>query len=457
MTTEPRRSRQPRSQHRAESQWQSTFRSSDGRWIMHREMRTDDGGVIGISTDITALKIRQDEAEQANETAKLLVSDLERTLDSLRMGVVLLDASLTIQVVNKEFYDIWKIGPADVSVGSTFRTLMDVNRHKGIYDVADEHWETYVASRLDEIRAGDVAPREFARADGCTMVYSVTALSGGKRLVCYYDITDMKRREAELADAKDQTAELLSNLRSMVDSMSIGIIVLDADLKTEIINRAFYDFWAIRPDDAPEGSPFRHLMDVSRGADAHGASDAEWEAHVAERQAEIRSGTCSLARAVAGRWPHHDLHDGAAGGRQAARLLSRRHRDEAARGRAGRRAGALEARRGGDRRRQGSRLRQGQRAEFRHRQPRLLRHVRPRARGDGRQERPRFLFAGGGCTLRHGRAAGAVDRRSPRIRGGSGILRRRADQDRAQEPGAHGERQGLRFLLPVRRHRDKAA
>ena len=108
---DPARNGQPRSQHRAESQWQSTFRTSDGRWIMHREMRTDDGGVIGISTDITDLKIRQDEAEQANETARLLVSDLERTLDSLRMGVVLLDASLTIQVVNKEFYDIWKIGP----------------------------------------------------------------------------------------------------------------------------------------------------------------------------------------------------------------------------------------------------------------------------------------------------------------------------------------------------------
>ena len=87
------------------------------------------------------------------------------------------------------------------------------------------------------------------------MIYSVTALSGGKRLVCYYDVTDMKNREADLADAKDQTAELLSNLRRMVDSMSIGIVVLDADLKTEIINQAFYDFWAIRPDDAPRGRP----------------------------------------------------------------------------------------------------------------------------------------------------------------------------------------------------------
>ena len=49
------------------------------------------------------------------------------------------------------------------------------------------------------------------------MIYSVTALSGGKRLVCYYDITDMKNREADLADAKDKTAELFADLRGMVD------------------------------------------------------------------------------------------------------------------------------------------------------------------------------------------------------------------------------------------------
>ena len=128
-------------------------------------MRTEDGGAIGISTDVTDLKEQQDEAERANETARLLVSDLERTLDSLRMGVVLLDASLNVQVINKEFYDIWKIGPADVSVGQPLpgvdgrqppqRHLRRGRRPSG---------KLMSPSRLAEITAGDVAPREFARA-----------------------------------------------------------------------------------------------------------------------------------------------------------------------------------------------------------------------------------------------------------------------------------------------------
>ena len=57
-----------------------------------------------VSTDVTDLKEQQEEAARANETARLLVSDLERTLNSLKMGVVLLDASLNAQVINRAFY-----------------------------------------------------------------------------------------------------------------------------------------------------------------------------------------------------------------------------------------------------------------------------------------------------------------------------------------------------------------
>ena len=192
------------SRRRNERQWQATVKTSEGRWVMHREMRTEDGGAIGISTDVTDLKERQEEADRANETARLLVSDLARTLNSLRMGVVLLDASLNAQVINKAFYDIWKSDPPTSRWAVRSGALMDVNRNNGIYDVAEDQWEGYVASRLAEIKAGDVAPREFAALDGRTMIYSVTALSGGKRLVCYYDVTEMKNREADLADCQGQ-------------------------------------------------------------------------------------------------------------------------------------------------------------------------------------------------------------------------------------------------------------
>ena len=235
------------------------------------------------------------EVGHANEMASLLAADLERTLDSLRMGVVLLDSSLRAQIINKAFYDIWKLAPEDVAVGSHFRALMDINRHNGVYDVPDDQWESYVASRLAEIAGGDVAPREFLRRDSRAMIYSVTALSGGKRLVCYYDITDMKNREAERAIANDRSASLFADLRLMVDSMPIGVLVLDRHLRAEIVNRAFCDIWDIAPGRIAEGATLRRIMEASRDIDVHGADDAEWEAHIARREAELGSGQTGTA------------------------------------------------------------------------------------------------------------------------------------------------------------------
>ncbi|QPC88487.1 PAS domain-containing protein [Mesorhizobium sp. NBSH29] len=229
---------------RVQMQAQSTLKFADGRTIMHREMRTDDGGSIGICTDISELTSREADLAHANAGSGQLRSDLARVLDSLPTGVVLVDADLDAEIINQAFYDIWKVTPEEVAVGAPFRALMDVNRHNGVYDVKDEQWEDYVHSRLDEIRTGDIAPREFQRADGCTMVYSVTALSDGKRLVSYFDITEMKEREARIADAleRSQLAE------AVINGVNDPIFVKDSELNFVFVNEAFAALFDVRPE-----------------------------------------------------------------------------------------------------------------------------------------------------------------------------------------------------------------
>jgi PAS domain S-box-containing protein len=206
----------------------ATARFADGRSIAWRETRTRDGGTVAIGTEAAAIK--------GNEAGGgTLLADLERTLDAMTMAIVLLDRDMTATIVNKAFYGLWKVTPDDVGVGSPFRALMDINRHNGIYDIDDGHWEDYVASRLDEIRAGDVAPREFSRADGRTMIYSVTALSGGKRLVCYYDVTEMKERESRLQESL-RANELY---QSLIDNVPVSIYAKRPDLRLAYVNKSW--------------------------------------------------------------------------------------------------------------------------------------------------------------------------------------------------------------------------
>ncbi|MCV3238713.1 PAS domain-containing protein [Mesorhizobium sp. ZC-5] len=231
----------------------------DCRWVaISGYPRFDEAGDFlgyrGVARNVTGIAASfenpGDEGYSAADTAgrnetERVRSDLARTLDSMEMGVVLVDADLKAEIVNQAFYDIWKVTPRDVAVGSQFRALMDINRHNGVYDVPDAKWESYVAARLDEIRAGDVAPREFRRADGCTMIYSVTALSGGKRLISYYDITRMKDREAELAAALERSK--LAD--AVINGVRDPIFVKDSELRFVFVNEAFSKLFDMKPAD----------------------------------------------------------------------------------------------------------------------------------------------------------------------------------------------------------------
>ena len=220
------------------------FKTHEGRWMLRRDVLTATGDRVGIRTDITEYKQRQEELAKAKQQAEMLLHDLHRSLDTMDLGVVVLDIDLNAEIINKAFYDIWKLSREDVSVGSPFRALMDVNRHNGIYDVSDVEWEDYVSFRLDEIRRGDVAPREFRRADGRTMIYGVTTLSGGKRLVSYYDITPMKEREAQLAEALEK-ARLAE---AVINAVPNPMFVKDAELNFVLCNQAFANFFDMTPE-----------------------------------------------------------------------------------------------------------------------------------------------------------------------------------------------------------------
>ncbi|MEM9278394.1 MAG: PAS-domain containing protein, partial [Pseudomonadota bacterium] len=165
--------------------------------------------------------------------------DLLTTVNSLDMGVVVVDSELKVQLINKAFYKIWKTGEDAFTLNDDFRLLIDINRESGIYDVIDSDWETYISERLAEIKKGNVKPRDFVRADGVHLIYSVTNLSGGRRLVSYYDITKQKQHEIELEQAREEVKTYQTRLLEAIDSMDDGFVIFDEQDRLVVCNDAF--------------------------------------------------------------------------------------------------------------------------------------------------------------------------------------------------------------------------
>ncbi len=80
----------------------------------------------------------EDELLATIEHSRQLAFDLKRTIDSVKMGIVVLDADLNTEIINRSFYELWKMKPEQVALGSPFRSLLDFDRRDGLEDVRDD-------------------------------------------------------------------------------------------------------------------------------------------------------------------------------------------------------------------------------------------------------------------------------------------------------------------------------
>ena len=151
--------------------------------------------------------------DTAVEVEEQRLRERQVVLDTIDYGVLILDPDLRVRIFNRAFVGLSGLDDAILRARPDFREIMERSRQRGIYGVADADWPDYVESRLAELRAGEVAPREWQLADGRVVEYQCVPLPDGGRMLTYFDLTRLKQAEDELRAAKER-AELASRAKS---------------------------------------------------------------------------------------------------------------------------------------------------------------------------------------------------------------------------------------------------
>ena len=191
----------------------------NGRWMSVRERRTQDGCIVSIRTDITELKRREAELIVARAEAEQARTRLIDAIESLEDGFLIWDAEGRLVLSNQA---VDRVGATDgwhLKPGDRYVDLITHQAWSGEIVDATGREEEYIRKRLAQHDNPTGVPVEVAFGDGRWVSVRRRRTRDGGVVVVRTDVTDVKRREAELmaaraeADAANQAkSEFLSRM-----------------------------------------------------------------------------------------------------------------------------------------------------------------------------------------------------------------------------------------------------
>lgn len=183
--------------------------SASGHYIEVSYKPLDNGTIISIHRDITALKEREASLAAAKEAAEAARADAERTrqsmqivLDNMNEAVQLFDKDFNIEFVNQRLYDFHAYGP---DIGGPGVSGYEGIRHmakRGDYG-PDVDVEKVVAERAARIRDPKGNRHTRRTGNGSLVEFTFNPLPDGRVLAVGHDVTEVKHREEALRAASD--------------------------------------------------------------------------------------------------------------------------------------------------------------------------------------------------------------------------------------------------------------
>jgi diguanylate cyclase (GGDEF)-like protein len=187
----------------------------DGRWLRVSRSLTQEGGVIVVYSDITAIKQQEAQLHATNLR-------LDAALKNMSQGLCLYDSDSRLQVVNARFCEIFDISPELVRSGMTFDDILALSVAAGNH--GDQTVADLVAERERFLAQHEAGAYFEHLSDGRVISVAYRPTSDGGWLVTCEDVTEQRRAESQIAFmARHDALTKLPNRTLLAERIELAI------------------------------------------------------------------------------------------------------------------------------------------------------------------------------------------------------------------------------------------
>jgi PAS domain S-box-containing protein len=259
----------------------------DGTVIEARGYPVPGGGFLTIYTDVTERKRTERALREREERLALAIG-------SISEGFSLFDADDRLVLCNDRYKEHYP-GLADINApGVSFEQIIRTAATRGLIAAAEGREEDWVRERLDRHRHPG-APILQRQSDGRWIQINERKTGDGGTVAVFTDVTDLKRREEELARANRDKDRVLGEFNAVLDAIDYGILFLGTDLRPRLHNRAFDEMWEFQKELLASGATMREMMENVRQRGLYTVPDDEFEDYARARIEAIRKGDIAPA------------------------------------------------------------------------------------------------------------------------------------------------------------------
>lgn len=235
--------------------YQFTLANGEKRWI-RSDIATVNGAdgrtlqLIRTFQDVTLL-------EEARKTVRSRENMLATVLETIDQGIVAFDADRRVVAFNNRVTAMHGLPPGLCRIGVALEDLVRWKARRGEYGfVPEEETDNLVAERLSATNLTEPHQFELIRPDGTVLEAHGNPMPDGGFVTSYTDVTEARRREAELQRLADALREAKLAAEAANRAKSEFLANMSHEIRTPMNAVIGMSYLALRTDLPPKAAEY---------------------------------------------------------------------------------------------------------------------------------------------------------------------------------------------------------